>query len=73
MVSAEAETGKYFSLLSAFLVMISGSIESFGLCNSEDIDLLVQKVHCISHELVKSLLSHSLVVMLGDGRRASNT
>lgn len=66
MVSAEAEAGKYFSLL-AFFVMISGSVESFSLCNSEDIDLFVQKPPCISHELVKSMLSCSLVLMLGDG------
>ena len=73
MVSAEAEAGKYFSLLSAFFMTISGSIESFSLCNSEDIDLFVQKIPCISHELVKSTLSRSLVLMLGDGRRAADT
>lgn len=73
MVSAQAEAGKYFSLLSAFFMMISGSIESFRLCNSEDIDLFVQKIPCISHELVKSLLSHSLVLMLKEERRAADT
>lgn len=66
MVSAEAEAGKYFPLL-AYLVTILGSIESFSLCNSEDIELSVQKTPCISHELVKSMLSCSLVLMLGDG------
>lgn len=64
MVSAEAEAGKYFSLLSAFFMTISGSTESFSLCDSEDIDLFAQKTPCISHELVKFLLSRSLVVML---------
>lgn len=73
MVSAQAEAGKYFSLLSAFFMMISGSIESFHLCTSEDIDLFVQKIPCISHELVKPLLSHSLVLMLKDERRAADT
>lgn len=33
MVSADAEAEKYFSLLSAFSMTISGSIESFSLCN----------------------------------------
>jgi len=53
--------------------MISGSIESFRLCSFEDVNLFVQKIICISHELVKTMFSCSLVLMLGEGRRAADT
>lgn len=69
MVSAEAGMGKHFSL-SAFSMAISGSIESFSLCNSQDKDF-TQKIPCISDELVNSVLS--LVLILRDVRRPSDT
>lgn len=67
MVSAEAGTGKHFSL-SAFSMVISGSIESFSLRNSQNKDF-AQKIPCISHEPMNSMLSLSLLLILGDGRR----
>lgn len=47
---------------------IPGSIDSFSLGNSQGKDF-AQKIPCISHELVNSMLSLSLVLILGEGRR----
>lgn len=72
MVSAEAEAGKYFSLLSAFFMTISGSTESFRLCDSEDIDLFAQKTPCISWAGEVHTLSLS-GGNVSNGRRAADT